>query len=174
MSTDKKFTPTPTMIEAADAVFMAMAKLGLVEPIVLNYQRLILKEGQWLVKRDYLQFRMNAEVVLDPDHVFLLGEADFAVYDSLCKKAQVMVGLQVQKPGNCPLLEAKAAVVDAKAQLAQSMASLSGHTLDQLLTFPAEMYEKYIHLSLKLLAPFVDPHKRYGIPKFEAASCKAG
>ncbi len=174
MSTDKKFKPTPAMIEAADALFMAMAKLSLIEPIVLNYQRLILKEGQWRVKRDYVQKGMADEVVLDPDRAFLLEDADFAVYDSLCKKARVMAGLEIQKPENCPLLEAKTALSDAKARLVQSMSSVTGHSLDQLLMLPVEKYEKYVDLSLKLLAPFVDPHKRYGIPKPATASSTAG
>lgn len=174
MSTDKKFKPTPAMIEAADALFMAMAKLSLIEPIVLNYQRLILKEGQWRVKSDYVQKGMADEVVLDPDRVFLLEDADFAVYDSLCKKARVMAGLEIQKPENCPLLEAKTALSDAKARLVQSMSSVTGHSLDQLLMLPVEKYEKYVDLSLKLLVPFVDPHKRYGIPKPATASSTAG
>ena len=174
MSTDKKFTPTPAMIEAADTLFLAMAKHSLVEPIVLNYQRLILKEGQWRVKRDYVQKGMSDEVVLEPDRTFLLEQADFALYDSLCKKAQVMAGLEVKKAGNCPLLEAKTAVSDAQAQLVQSMASVTGHSLDQLLMLPMEKYQQYIDLSLRLLAPFVDPHKRFGIPKPATASGTAG
>lgn len=174
MSTDKKFTPTPAMIEAADTLFLAMAAHSLVEPIVLNYQRLILKEGQWRVKRDFVQKGMSDEVVLEPDRAFLLGESDFALYDSLCKKAQVMAALEVKKAGNCPLLEAKTAVSDAQAQLVQSMASVTGHSLDQLLMLPMEKYKQYIELSLRLLAPFVDPHKRFGIPKPVTASSTAG
>lgn len=174
MSTDKKFTPTPAMIEAADALFLAMAKNSLIEPIVLNYQRLILKEGQWRVKSDYVTKGMPDEVVLDPDRAFLLEDADFALFDSLCKKAQVMAGLEVKKPGNCPLLEAKTALAEAKAQLVQAMASVTGQSLDQLLMLSMDKYEKYVDLSLKLLAPFVDPHKRYGIPKPATASSTAG
>ena len=174
MSTDKKFIPQPAMIEAADTLFLAMAKRSLVEPIVLNYQRLILKEGQWRVKRDYVQRGIYDEVVLEPDRAFLLEEADFALYDSLCKKAQTMVGLEVKQAGNCPLLEAKTAVSEAQALLAQSMASVTGLSLDQLLMLPMEKYQLYIDLSLRLLAPFVDPHKRFDIPKPATASGTAG
>ena len=174
MSTEKNFSPTPAMIQAADTLFLAMAKHSLVEPIVLNYQRLILKEGQWRVKRDYVHKGMCDEVVLDPDRPSVLEEADFALYDSLCKKAQIMSGVAVKKVGNCPLLEAKTAVSDAQAQLVQSMASVTGHSLDQLLMLPMEKYQHYIDLSLRLLAPFVDPHKRFGIPKPATASSTAG
>ena len=165
MSTEKKFTPTPDMIEAAEALFFAMAKLSLVEPIVLNYQRLILREGQWRVKRDYVNKGLQDEVVQDPEKAFLLEDADLALYHDLCLKAQSLAGLQVMVAGNCPLLEAKSTVVDAQAGLVQQIASITGHSLDQMLMLPMEKYQHYVDLSLRLLAPFVDPHKRYGIPK---------
>lgn len=159
------FTPTPAMIEAAETLFFAMARLSLIEPIVLNYQRLILSEGQWSVKPAFVEKGMPAEVVLEPDRSFLLSEEDFATYDGLCQKAQVMAGLEVKEDFNCPLLEAKSALVEAQHQLAFTMSSVTGHSLDQVLMLPQESYLKYVDLSLRLLAPFADPHKRYGIPK---------
>lgn len=174
MSTGKKFTPTQEMITASEDVFYAMAHLSLVEPIVLNYQKLILKEGQWRVKRAYVGQGMADEVVLDPNRAFVMEDEDFAMYDSLCKKAQLMAGLQVKVAGNCPLLEAMSALSDAQARLVQSMSSVTGHSLDQLLMLPMDKYQQFVDLSLRLLSPFADPHKRYGIPKPSAASGMAG
>lgn len=165
MSSEKKFIPTAGMIEAAEALFFAMAQLSLIEPLVLNYQRLILREGQWRVKREYVNARMPDEVVLDPERAFLMEDKDLALYHELCLRAQAMTGLQVKVAGNCPLLEARSAVIDAQAQLTRHMAGITGHTPEQLLMLPLEKYRQYVDLSLRLLAPFVDPHKRYGIPK---------
>lgn len=165
MSTNKTFKPTPAMIEAAEALFFAMAHLSLVQPIVQNYQRLILNEGQWRVKRAYVEKGLADEVVLDPERSYIMEETDFALYDELCKKAQVMAGLGVKEPGSCPLLEAETAVRNAQASLVQTMSAVTGHSLDQLLMLPHKSYLQYVDLSLRLLAPFVDPHKRYGIPK---------
>lgn len=169
MSPDKKFAPTPEMIEAADAVFLAMANLSLVQPIVRNYQMLILREGQWRVKRAYVKEGESDEVVLDPDHSFLMEDDDFALYDGHCQRARILAGLPVKTEGNCPLLEAKSALSDAQGRLVQAMATVTGHSLDQLLMFSPENYQKYVDLTLRLLAPFADPHSRYHIEKPVAA-----
>jgi hypothetical protein len=48
----QKFTPTPTMIEAAEATFMAMAAVQTIEPVVTAYRTKILADGQWRIRQE--------------------------------------------------------------------------------------------------------------------------
>ena len=97
----KKFEPSHEMLKAAQGVFVAIGHLQVVEPIVLGYQRLILKEAAWKARPDFVSRGISAdEVVTDPDRAWLLNEANLTQYDLLCQRAQVMSGLAVSKSGN--------------------------------------------------------------------------
>jgi hypothetical protein len=43
---------TPTMIEAAEATFMAMAAVQTIEPVVTAYRTKILADGQWRIRQE--------------------------------------------------------------------------------------------------------------------------
>lgn len=165
------FQPSTEMLEAAQGVFQAIAHLQVVEPIVLGYQRLILKEAGWKARPDFASrgFSPN-EVVKDPERAWLLNEANLTQYDQLCQRAQLMSGLAVTKPGNCPLSEAKSALVEAKMRVAQVMAPLTGIPAEKVCLLEREKFETYIDLSLRLLAPYLPGGERAGEDALEQVS----
>jgi hypothetical protein len=159
----KMFVASQEMIKAAQAVFVSIAYLQMVEPIVVGYQRLILKEAGWKVRPDFASRGFgDDEVVTDPEMAWLLSEANLMQYDQLCQRAQMMSGLAVSKPGNCPLSEAKTALVQTKMDLARAMEPVTGLAADQVSMMESGKFENYIDLSLRLLAPHLPGGTRSG------------
>jgi hypothetical protein len=149
-----KFTPSATMISAAEMVFAAMAMLQTIGPVVLAYKTNILKEGQWHIKPEFSE-RCGDEVILDPKRAYMLSDADFSVYDTKCKQARDLAGLSVDHPEQCPLLVAEHLEIQANHALVLSMEGITKITLDKLLSSGMDRYKEYIDLTLRLLAPYV-------------------
>lgn len=147
-----QFVPTPTQIAAAQLVFMSMALLQSVEPIVTAYKNAILAEGQWRIGRH--QDRLGDRVVTEHKDSYLLSDEDFATYDALCKQARDMVGLVVEESEHCPLLVAQDVLVQAQQLMVSEMESVANITWDMLLNQGLQVLHEYIELTLKLLAPY--------------------
>lgn len=151
-----KFTPTAEQITAAERVFLCMANVRTIEPTVTAYQREILARGQWKkANPDGLSERTGRDgsVITDPKEAWLMSEDDFALYDAECKKARVASGLLVEKPEHCPLLVAEEALRQAKRQLVDALESVSGVTADQIIRGSMKNYDRFVELSLQMLAP---------------------
>lgn len=162
--------PTPSLIRAAECVFMAMAMRDHVRPIVHEYQQRILREGQWPLARQWSTPGESPRVILDPAESFLLEAADAALYFARCDEARKTAKLGVNRDGNCPLLEAEHLLVQAERELLEAVAELTGVSADKVSGLPREGYRQYIDLTLRFVASAVtlDPHKRFGIPKAAA------
>ena len=151
----QKFEPTPSMVDAAQAVFLTIAFVQTIRPVVLKYQTEILAKGQWHIKPEFAP-RLGDTVVLDPKGSYLMSDEDFAKYDAQCKLARVTANLHVDKEGHCPLCVAEDMQRQAEhALVAAMMFELPTVTVDKLLQAGMDKYKKYIDLTLKLLAPFV-------------------
>lgn len=159
-----KFVPTSQMIDAAEQVFFAMALLQTIEPIVIAYQTFVLKQGQWSIRPDYLKsFRKRhtgpeplERKVLDPKDIYLLSDSDFNLCAAQFEIERTKTSFTVKREGNCPLLEAQTRLITAKHRLAEVMAPITKMSLEQITAAPPVLYNEYIELNLKLLAPFVD------------------
>lgn len=149
-----KFVPTAEMIAAAESVFMAMAMVETIRPIVVGYQTAILAEGQWHIKPEFAS-RLGDEVILDPKHSYLMSEEDFAVYLAQCKIARDKAKLHVDHDENCPLLVAEHLLIQAEHALIDAMSGVTKIAKDGLLSVGMGEYKQYIDLTLRLLAPFV-------------------
>lgn len=149
----KTFKPTYAMIETAKTVFLAMAWEQTVRPIVEGYKKEILSFYQF--KNIRAEKWGMPEIVTDPNHSYCLDEEDFKVYFAECKKAMAKAGLKVQHEDNCPLLEAESVTRGAKWELAKVMQGLTGIEVDRLRGH-LDLFNQYIELNLKLLAPYVD------------------
>jgi hypothetical protein len=160
-----KFVPPAALVRAAESVFMAMAIVDSVRPIVKQYEERILREGQWRIARKWVDLNMDDRVILDPNEAYLLEAGDAALYYSRCQEARKAAKLTVSEEGNCPLLEAEGLLLTAEGELVKSMAPITGLDLDRVICLEPNKYRKYIDLSLRLVAGDVDPHKRFGIPK---------
>lgn len=159
-----KFVPTSAMIEAAGQVFFAMALVQTIEPIVRNYQAHVLKQGQWSIRPDHLELLQKRHTdpepfeskVLDPKEIYLLSESDLELCVAQFDAERIKAKLKVRRQGNCPLLEAQSRLIDAKHRLVEVMTPITKVTLEKITTAPVRLYNEYIELNLKLLAPFVD------------------
>ena len=151
----RKFQPTPTMVTAAQVVFLSMAFVQTIRPIVLKYQTEILAKGQWHIRPEFAT-RLGDTVILDPKDSYLMSDKDFAKYDAQCKLARVNANLHVDKEEHCPLLIAEDLQRQAEhALVAAMMFELPTVTLDKLLQAGMDKYKEYVDLTLRLLAPFV-------------------
>lgn len=151
-----KFAPSEAMIRCAETVFAAMAMLETIRPIVTGYQSGILLEGQWKVRPEWAG-RCGSKVILDPNLSYLMSEADFADYDARCKTARKASGLRVEDEDNCPLCVAEHFLVLAQHALIDAMSETTKITTDKIVCADSEKYKQYVDLTLRLLAPFVNP-----------------
>jgi hypothetical protein len=160
-----QFRPSRDQIDAAEMLIAAMAIEQATAPLVLEYQKRLLAEGQWRLAPEWVQKGTTDQVILDPNMSFLLSEQDAQVYLRRCGEERRNAGLSVSAEGNCPLLEAQELVRQAKHHLVKTMDGIGGLNLDRLIMLPTEKYEEAVDLMLRLLAPFADPHTHFGIPK---------
>lgn len=154
----KQFQPTSEMISAAKAVFLAMAFVETVKPIVKGYQTAILEKHRFLIDPNLLKidgFGDEDPVILVPERTFLMNADDFNVYIQETYEARDKAGLTVDQPDFCPLLVAEELLRKAEAALIETMKPVTKLTGDHLLCAGLDKYEKYIDLTLRLLAPFV-------------------
>ncbi|ABD72052.1 hypothetical protein Rfer_4366 (plasmid) [Rhodoferax ferrireducens T118] len=152
----KNFEPSAAMVAAAEAVFMTMALVQTIRPVVMKYQTDILAAGQWHIREAFIA-RLEDKVILDPAQSYLMSEEDFANYDRQCKDACDKAGLVVEHPDQCPLLVAEELQRLAERALIDAMVDVAKMTHEKLLSFGdgLKSYRKYIDLTLKLLVPFI-------------------
>lgn len=153
-----KFTPTPDMIAAARAVFMAQAWLETVKPVVRSYQVRILQILQAPLDAHWLESGMEPRIILDPKDTYLMPDAAFKVYQEESNKARLEAGLEVSDPEFCPLLVAEDQLSKAQAVLVEAMEPITHLSHSQIFQSPnaLENYDKLVNLTLRLLAPFVE------------------
>lgn len=159
-----KFTPTEQQIKTAQTVFMAMAYTKTIEPIVRRYESEILKKHQWTNKGEIERLAKHnltevEKVILNPGHSYLLSDEDFLIYNSECNEARKAAGLKVESEEFCPLLVAENLERQAKRAFIDAMEETTKVKFDDLFKNFPEDYNKYLDLSLKLLAPFVGDSK---------------
>lgn len=141
-----KFQPSSEMIEAAKTVFMAMAFVETIKPIVTKYQSEALAKLQ-------LKNRITGEVVLNQDHLYLVDQSEWKPYFDLCNEARVKAGLHVDNPDHCPLLVAESLLRQAQNVLIEIMEPITKISRDSIVKIKDK--EKLIDLTLKLLSSFV-------------------
>lgn len=156
----KAFCPTAEQIEAAQAVFLGMAWLGTVKPVVDAYQRAILAEHQWPMARRWIE-RENGrglapKVITEPRDSYLIEDEAFLDYERLCKEARENAKLTVRNPENCPKLEAESDLIKAEnAFIKLTAMPVARIDPDMIFSASLENRKKYIDLTLSLFAPFI-------------------
>lgn len=143
-----KFKPTKEIIKAAISVFTNMAKLEIIEPVILDIQRKILNEKQF-------KWIKNNNVIFNPKHTFAISGEDFQVY---CDSIQVEYKKTIFRAidGRCPLLVAEKELSDAKTKLINMLTPFTGIKKENLFKNGLEDYNKYVDLVLNLIAPYID------------------
>lgn len=161
----EKFKPTQEMIEAAKAVFMTMAYVETIKPIVKRYEKAILEKHQFHIAKvwtaDKPGRKMPDQIILNPDQTYLLEDSDFQLYYKETLKARDEAGLKVDNPEHCPLLVAEDLQCQAENALIVAMEPVTHLE-------PGRLYgdnrKKFLDLTLKLLAPFVGNAKEMLAP----------
>lgn len=150
---------TPDMIRAAKTVFFAMACAETIRPIVEEYKARIIRENKWKISDEWASRGVIVpfDIVTDPNDIYLLNNADAQEYYKLLDIEKEKAGFKSLETGYCPLLIADHAVTQAEHILIETMKPITKLDPDQLLgrADGIETYEKYIDLTLRLLAPFV-------------------
>ena len=156
MSLTKEFKPTKEMITAADNVFKAMALTEIVRPIVLGYQQSILNDQKYLCSKDHRgdEYTPATDWIKNPDHTYLMSDADFQDYVNRCNIAQDNANLETESSDHCPLLVAEKLVSDAKHVLIEVMEPITKMSYSDV-SSTLDIYRKYVELTLQFLAPFV-------------------
>jgi hypothetical protein len=150
----KTFTPTQPMIKSAETVFLAMAMVQAIRPVVLKYQTEILAEGKWCVRDEFSDKPVN-EVIIDPKRAWLMSDENFAVYDGKCKAARKAAGLLVDDEDKCPLLVSEHELISAETALAVALESVSPLSAEMLDSFGGQRRKDAVDLMLRLMAPYV-------------------
>lgn len=166
----KNWKPTREMIRAAENCFAAMAYTETIRPIVEGYQRRILAEMQAPLAKKWQERGLHTadEIILNPDHTYLMEEVDFRAYLSRCREEQAKAGLHTDSPEYCPLLVAESLQRDAEHAMIDAMAPASGITFEKVLNSSncLENIKKLKELNLRLMARYCDTKgtmKRFGI-----------
>lgn len=161
----KDFTPTYDMIQAVKAVFVCMAAVETIKPIVRGYQEKILAYMQAGPAEKWCQ-RENGmkpdDIILAPEQAYLLDDDDWTWYLAECNKERKKAKLHVENEEFCPLLVAENNLRKARKLLIDAMEPLTGIKFDDLFTDFPNNYNKYIDLSLRLLVSFLDPKAKAG------------
>ena len=150
----KKFTPamiTPDMKSAAEALLLAMAFVLTIRPIVVGYQTAILARLQLPISPEWSDRVKPSEIILNPDHAYLLLDSDFQIFLAECRIEQAKAGLKTASPDHCPLLVAEHLVTEAEWSLMDLMEPITG--IEKCALY-SENRKKYLDLTLRLLGPY--------------------
>lgn len=153
---DKGFKPSPIMLLAAGNVFKAMAWVDVIKPVVEGYQKEILARHQWHIAKEWSEKRGAPDrIILEPSRSYLLEDDDFKIYHKECHEARDKAGLKVDNDDFCPLLVAQRLLTEAQHGLIDAMTPTTGVEVDDLFYNGMRDYDKYIDLTLRLLAPYL-------------------
>ena len=150
------FRPTKAMIEAAEQVVVADAVLKVIAPVVDEYERRILEEGQWRVRPEFRGEGRADEAILTSSRSYLMADEDFAVFHERCKEARDRAGLWVADPEQCPKLVAEERLRIAKHALVDAMEPVTQVKAADIFTLPLEQSARFVELTQNLLARHVD------------------
>ena len=162
---EQSFTPTPAMIAAAKLVFVADAVYQTIKPVVLQYKTEVLAQGRWKMRQQFAdafkkrspEMKEDDFIILDPAHDYLISDEDIIAVNAEYEKRRIAAKLPVRIDGNCPLLEAENDHREAKFALVRLMEPITKLSLEKLTSASVAMFEQYVELTLRLLAPYVNP-----------------
>lgn len=149
----KRAVNNPDRIKAAQNLFMAMAWVETVRPIVQAYEREILNKHQWHIAREWTDRGLPDKIILDPSQSYELDDTDAATYHAECNEARKAAGLEVESEEYCPLLVAEHEQIKAEWALFDAMKDVTG--IDGHDIYNMEQRRKYLDLLLSMFAPLV-------------------
>lgn len=152
----KPFNPTPSLIRSAENLLVTMALADQVRPVVVAYETAILAKHQFTTAERWKE-HFPPRVVVDRKDIFLLDEADAQVFHADCFAARDAAGLKVERPDNCPLLEAETNQMQAENAFIAEIGTIPGLETFATKTYVLTLEQRagVLKLGLGLLAPYV-------------------
>jgi len=150
----KTFKPSVEMIQIAQEVFLNMANVEVIKPIVERIQSQILQKHKFKIAKKYKNQERD-EIVLSNERTYLLNEKDFKVYLDECRKEEIKIKL-IDESFNkdfCPLLVAEDNLRKAEHKLINIMGKPFNIKAENL--YKTEHRRKFIDLNLKYLSQFI-------------------
>lgn len=141
------FKPTKEQIQAAKDLFKAQVEVKVIRPIIIGYETKILADNQ------FKHARTN-ENITDPKDSWLMSDADFVKYNTLCNAARKAAGLHVDNEEYCPLLVAEEKVRKAENALMDAMSPVTG-ILSKDVNCHLDIREKYVDLNNRFMINYV-------------------
>ena len=142
------FKPTSKMIYLCRDVFVNMANVKCIKPIVEEIQKKVLRENK------FKNCHEKGEIIQEPKHSYLMSDSDFKIYHKQTRMEEDKVGLTVTNPEFCPLLVAEDDLRKAENNLIDVMGAFVGISREQL-SRSLKGRREFIELNLRLLAGFI-------------------
>ncbi len=156
LETIQNFKPTQEQIRNCELVFLNMAKVDTIRPIVEKYQKKILEKHKFEAKRkderEFLYKETFLKYISEPKHSYLMKDSDSKIYFKELEDAHLEHGFNVKKD-YCPLLIAESDLIDAKRNFVNSMASLTNIKWKDVTKL--EHYSQIVELNLKFMVKFI-------------------
>lgn len=148
------FKPTEEMIRATELVFLCMAAVDTIKPIVQQIQQSVLDKYKFKVDPKNKRICDDGEdIITKLGHDYLMSDDDFKVYHKECRKLEDEKNLKVDNPEFCPLLVAENDLIQAQHLLIDCFGPMFGIKSTDLW---GDHREKFLDLTLRLMAKYID------------------
>lgn len=137
-------------IRLSEALLLAMANEDVIRPIVEGYETRILEEYRFKIDPKWTEIGVEDHVILHRKETFLLSDSDAKKFFEACFAARDEAGLEVDRPDNCPLLEAENLRISAENALIKSLACIPGLEAFATGILPLDTRAKVLKLALQL------------------------
>ena len=149
----ENFRPTKEMIKTTQEVFLCMAKVGTIKPIVEEIQKKVLKKYQFKVSAEWREDKER--IITEPKQSYLMTNEDFKIYHSECRILEDEKELYVSNSEFCPLLVAENDRRKAENRLMNAFSCITGLDSNKI-NMRLDSRKKFLDLTLKYMAQFVN------------------
>jgi len=153
----KNFKPNSEMLESAEVVFLSMAYVETIKPIVENIQKKVLNKHKFKVAKKYRNYEKD-KIITEEKYSYLMSNEDFKIYHNECRTLEDEKGLKVSNPEFCPLLVAENEQRKAENLLMNSFKVITGLDTDDI-NMSLDNRKKFLDLTLGFMSQFIDKEK---------------
>jgi len=157
----KNFKPTGEMLKSAELVFLNMAYVGTIKPIVEKYQNEALHKFKFQYKRkddrEFYYKKTGFNYVVDDEHTYMIKDKDFKIYLKEMEKQHKEHGFNVKK-NYCPLLIAKDNLRQSENLLMSSFECITGLKSSEI-NMKLDTRKKFLDLTLNYMSRFINKDK---------------
>lgn len=154
-----KASITPERIAVATKLFLAMAAVETIRPIVEGYQNKVLKSREWHIIEKWQKIEGKATIDNIKD-TYLMDDLEHEEYSKLLDIEKEKAGFIGLNPGYCPLLMAESARINAEHDLFDAMEPVFGFNGKNI-----TLMKDRNKLLTDILLPMFAPHVKKAVSK---------